>query len=97
MWQKVILIVFAISLVTDSATAQSRCAPRSKLIAQLDRTFDEKLSSVGITFDGLLLEVWASKNGSWTVLVSRPNGRSCIVSHGEDWHGVPVSLPGQIS
>ena len=43
-----------------------------------------------------LVEVFASNNGtSWTIVVTRPDGLSCIVAVGEDWETLPnpVSQP----
>ncbi len=99
MWRllKVGLVAVGISLGAVPAEAQSQCAQRSKLVTRLDQGFDEKLTGVGITSDGLLLEVFASKEGSWTALVTRPDGHSCIVSHGEHWDWLPVASSGQIS
>ncbi len=85
MWLKVVLIVLGISLGASSVEAQSQCAQRSTLVARLDQLY-EKLAGAGITFDGSMLEIWASTDGRWTIMVTRPNGRTCIVSHGEDWH-----------
>ena len=99
MWRllKVGLVAVGISLGAVPADAQLQCAHRSELITRLDQGFDEKLTGVGVTSNGLLLEVFASNDGSWTVLDTRPNGHSCIVSHGTDWHGFAASSSGQIS
>ncbi len=99
MWRvlKIGLIALGILLGAVPADAQLQCAHRSDLVARLDQDFDQKLTGVGVTSDGLLLEVFASKEGSWTALVTRPDGHSCIVSHGEDWHVLSAGSSGQIS
>ena len=99
MWRvlKVGLVTLGIWLLAVPAAAQLQCALRSELATRLDKKFDEKLTGIGITSNGLLLEVFASNDGSWTILVTRPNGHSCIVSHGTDWHGFAASSSGQIS
>ncbi len=99
MWRllKVGLVAVGISLGAVPADAQLQCAHRSELITRLDQGFDEKLTGVGVTSNGLLLEVFASKEGSWTAVITRPDGHSCIVAHGEDWDWLPVASPGQIS
>ncbi len=91
MWRvlKVGLVALGIWLCAIPAEAQ--------LATRLDQRFDEKLTGVGITSDGLLLEVFASNDGSWTILVTRPDGHSCIVSHGTDWQGLAAGSSGQIS
>ncbi len=99
MWRvlKVGLVALGIWLCAIPAEAQLQCARRSELATHLDQRFDEKLTGVGITSDGLLLEVFASNDGSWTILVTRPDGHSCIVSHGTDWQGLAAGSSGQIS
>ncbi len=96
MWRvlKVGLVALGLWLCAIPAEAQFQCARRSELATQ---RFDEKLTGVGITSDGLLLEVFASNDGSWTILVTRPDGHSCIVSHGTDWQGLAAGSSGQIS
>ncbi len=40
----------------------------------------------GLTADGrTMIEVFASDDGTWTLLVSMPGGDSCIIAHGDTW------------
>ena len=32
-----------------------------------------------------MVEIWVSDNGSFTVLITRPSGLSCIIASGENW------------
>jgi hypothetical protein len=34
------------------------------------------------------LELFASSNGSWTILLSAPTGKSCMIATGEAWHAL---------
>ena len=38
------------------------------------------------------LEVLASDGGTWTIIVTRLAGRSCVVASGEAWEEVPFLL-----
>ena len=40
---------------------------------------------MGLVSNGSILEVLASKDGSWTISVTRPDGMSCVVAAGEAW------------
>ncbi len=99
MWRvlKVVLVALGVSLGAVPAEAQTQCAHRSELVIRLDQRFDEKLTVIGITSKAHLLEVFTSSAGNWSILITRPNGRSCIISHGTDWHGLAVSSLGQVS
>ena len=38
-----------------------------------------------------LVEVFASKAGTWTILVTTPEGKSCIIAAGNSWEDLPPS------
>ncbi len=40
---------------------------------------------MGLTDKGAVLEVFASQNGSWTFLITMPNGLTCVVASGQSW------------
>ena len=96
MW-RVGLLALVISPVALPADAQLQCYNRSELVTHLELKYNEELTGAGVTSDGRLLEVFASKDGSWTALVTRPDGYSCIIAHGEVWDWLPVASSGQIS
>lgn len=65
---------------------QSSCAPRERFVAHLRENYQEEPVARGITNSGSLLEVFASKGGeSFTVLISLPNGMSCMAITGNSW------------
>lgn len=68
------------------------CAPRDEVVKQLGAQFSETPVSRGLTGDGMLLEVFASPQGTWTAVLSEPTGVSCLVSGGEAWQSVDHSL-----
>ena len=56
----------------------------------LNQKYSEAPSAVGVQANGHLVEVFASNDGtSWTIVVTRPDGVSCIVAVGENWETVP--------
>ena len=36
-----------------------------------------------------LVEVFTSKAGSWTILVTQPKGATCIIGAGQSWEDIP--------
>ncbi len=64
---------------------QANCGPRPKLLGYLSDKFSEQPVMLGLTSDGNVLEVAASSNGSWTIVVTLPTGVSCAVAAGEKW------------
>ncbi len=74
-------------LVPWPALAQEAapCVKRSDFLAYLERQFDERPAAFGVTAGGWLLELVASASGSWTIIVTMPNGTSCGIASGSDW------------
>ena len=75
------------------AHAQSNCETRASLIAKLDRGFGEQPVAIGLASTGDLLEVLISANGSWTILITSPNGLACIAATGEHWQTLQKIKP----
>lgn len=86
-----LIAAFALTLTASSAHAQQFCAARDKVVAQIEKQFKEKVSGRGLAAQGKqLIELFVSQTGSWTMLVSDPQGRSCVMASGEDWQGLAV-------
>ena len=86
-----IVIASALLLSAQPANAQQVCAPHEKAVLQLEEKFDEQVVGRGLTPNGkAMFEVFVSESGSWTVLVSEPSGRSCVVASGESWQRIPL-------
>ena len=80
----------AILLWSGDAAGQSRCDSRERLVAQLAERYRESPIALGVDSGGGLLEVLAAADGStWTIVITSPQGRSCMVAAGEGWRAVP--------
>ena len=83
----------ALLLSAQAANAQQVCTVRDEALVQLEKKFDEQVAGRGLAANGKrMLELFVSKTGSWTVLVSDPSGRSCIMASGEAWQGLAPIL-----
>jgi len=83
-----------ISLTTLTTAAAATCAPRTELVRTLGERYGEARRAIALTNNGGLLEVFVSERGTWTILVSSPHGRSCVVAAGEAWQQQVVANPG---
>ena len=62
------------------------CRDRKSALEALQRQYGEVPVAQGLDANGGLLEVLASKTGStWTLIVTRPGGKTCVVGFGKDW------------
>ena len=81
------------ALTLPAAAQQIRCAERSAVIEYLSSQFDEKPLAIGLANNGGVVEVLASKaRGSWTLMITQPNGMSCMIAAGENWEVLPQTI-----
>lgn len=69
----------------------ARCASRIAIAENLAGQFGERQTAFGLSESGQsMIEVWASpETGTWTILVSLPDGQSCMVAAGVGFTAVP--------
>ncbi len=78
--------LFIVGLIPVSASAKPICGKRNDVIGKLSGSFSEKPSAMGLTTNGDVIEVLTSPSGStWTIVVTMPNGTSCLIALGENW------------
>ncbi len=86
-----------IGLPAVSASAEQICGERTKLMTSLGENYAEAPVAMGLTSAGAVIEVLTSPTGSWTFLVTNPNGLTCMVASGENWETLPMKIAGRIS
>lgn len=94
---KALTLVATLALITPAAAqAPSQqmppCGPRVSILEQLERDFAETPVSRGLASNGTVLELLVSASGTWTMLISLPNGSSCFGAAGEMWETAPGGL-----
>lgn len=80
----------------EQPTNQAVCGERQQIAESLARKYSEEPVSIGLNVDGGVLEVFASKAGTWTILLTAPNGHSCVMTAGENWESLPKSAGSKI-
>lgn len=83
-----LFILFGLAWV-NSAKAQFLpgpvCGERDAIASALASTYHEKPVAIGLVSNGTMLEVFASREGTFTILMTEPTGRSCMITAGESW------------
>lgn len=89
MWKALVcLAAFALPLPAMAAGSMA-CSKRDDVLSQLGSKYKEAPSAIGLANNGGLIEVLTSDDGStWTIIVSMPNGTSCLLAAGENWQPV---------
>ncbi len=73
------------------ADAQPTCGDREKFLVKLEESFAERPIAMGLTNKGAVLEVFASQHGSWTFLITMPDGMTCVVASGQSWESLAIA------
>jgi len=77
------------------AIAQTFCADRDSVVSKLEASYGEAFAGGGLQNAERIYEVWFSEEkGTWTILMTRADGKSCIMASGTNWRdGNGVNLP----
>ena len=77
-------------LATQAAQSQAgNCGERSQIVERLQQKYGETRRSVGLAANSGVVETFASTDtGSWTIVITLPNGRTCLVAAGEAFEAV---------
>ena len=79
-------IMATMGLMAFPATAQEQvCGERAVIVKQLETNHGEVRRSGGLQDNMVLVEVFASDQGSWTILYTKPSGISCFMAVGKSW------------
>ncbi|RUT83526.1 MULTISPECIES: hypothetical protein [unclassified Mesorhizobium] len=74
-----------------------QCAARADMIKALGEKFHESEAARGLVNPSLILEIFVSDRGTWTILATDTHGQSCVITAGEGWDGslmAAAALPG---
>ena len=90
---RTILMAVGLSLVV-TAVAEAKhddtCAARDVVAKVLDERLHQVPVAMGLIVDGMMLEIYASADGAWTLLVTEPSGESCVKGKGTHWQLLEV-------
>lgn len=87
-------VLAALFMLASPALALHPCGPRSAFIERLWDKYGETPVGQGLTNpNNQLMELFTSKDGgTWTLLLTLPNGCTRIIGVGKDWRAVPPAL-----
>ncbi len=88
MW-KTLVLGAALVLAASSAFAAPQCNSRGKVLELLSKKYSEAPVAVGVTNNGGLVEVLSTGDGNtWSMIITSPQGMSCLVAAGEGWRSI---------
>lgn len=84
------LLAFGVMLsLAGPAIAQGPCGKRVEIIKALAKKYKEAPKFIAIAGQTNLVEIFISKAGTWTILMTTPQGQTCIVAAGDSWEQLP--------
>ena len=88
MW-KMITLGTALTLVSSAALAAPQCNTRDYVLGLLSDKYSEAPIAIGVANNGGLVEVLATGDGdTWSIIITTPQGMSCLVAAGEGWQAL---------
>ncbi|MEZ5685189.1 MAG: hypothetical protein R3D78_04515 [Paracoccaceae bacterium] len=84
----------ALIAAMQAAEASSvACGARAAIVEQLAARYQERRRAVALAADNSVLEIFAADSGSWTILVTRAEGPTCLIASGEAFEFLSEELP----
>ncbi len=76
--------------VRAPASAAPTCVTHKNFVEQLANGFSEVPIAIAITSEGNVIEVFSrGDRATWTIVMTKPDGKSCMIAAGETWESLP--------
>lgn len=90
--------IAATLVIAASQAGAQACGDRGALTAEIATKYGESLVAGGVQKSRgslTVMEIWASsETGTFTVLLTQPNGMSCVVAAGTDFFKASITPEG---
>ncbi len=74
------------------AAAEPSCTTRQTVLDYLAREYHEAPVAMGTANNGGLVEILTNSAGStWTILITMPDGMTCMIAAGHDWRALTTT------
>jgi hypothetical protein len=88
-------VSFLVLTAPGIAQAQfAMCGERAAIVEQLKTRYQESRQAVGLISNSGAAELFVSEKGTWTMLMTLTNGKSCIIAAGHSWDASPTLAQG---
>ena len=84
-----VVLLGPLGALAQTQTQAQHCDQRAKVLGHLAQKYHEAPIAVGVTSSGGIVEVLTTGDGeTWTIILSDPNGTSCLIAAGEGWRNL---------
>jgi hypothetical protein len=74
---------------------QSPCGPTGQVEKRIHDQYGESIVGAGITPGGILFTLANPETGTFTILLRRPDGMTCVLMGGTGWASQEPTKPGK--
>lgn len=90
-----LIATLATAVFASAAQAAPACGKRDDVLAQLSERYREAPIGIGVAGNGGLIELLTASTGTtWTLIITLPNGPTCLLAAGQDWQ--PLQTAGLV-
>lgn len=100
---RAIYLLAGIALCASANTAAANesgiaCTDRDSAVTHLPTKYSEHTVALGLASNGGVLEILTDEAGAtWSIIVTTPDGLSCMVANGEHWEPIqPIKAGSRI-
>lgn len=97
MTQQLFVLSFGLAAVlaaTQIAHSAPQCDSRDAVTALLADRYGESRRAVGIAGETAVMELFAAEGtGTWSITMTLPDGRMCLMASGSNYEAVTENLP----
>ena len=89
--------IAALILLASPAAGQEPCNSRDVIIESLAKDYGEEVIWAGVNdAEGMVEVLGAPDGGTWSIILTRPDGWACLKASGEGWRPVDPEPEGTV-
>ena len=89
-----VLTTVSLFNLAGEASAAMQCGNHDDVAKVLTAKYQEMRHFMGVINSRMVMEIFMSPQGTWTILVTDTSGTACITATGEEWQDAPVAEAG---
>lgn len=83
----------AVLIIPGGGQAQQACASRETIVERLAAGYGETRAGLGIAGNQIVELFVSAETGTWTIVVTRPGGPTCLAASGQNWEATDEAPP----
>ena len=84
-------LIASILLISTQQASAAVCTERKKFTHYLSKQYKEKPKAVGLVSNTSIMEVYVSKKGTWSILMTNRKGITCLIAAGNNWENLKLA------